>query len=79
MRHQARILVLVILLSPLLLPTQRGASAQAGGQRGALLWEDRFDLTPFEQAFSSAAGGNRLFVAGFVSTMPPSRDFVVRA
>ena len=39
----------------------------------------RVDLTPFEQAFSSAAGGNRLFVAGFVSTMPPSRDFVVRA
>jgi outer membrane protein assembly factor BamB len=46
---------------------------------GSLLWEDRVDESLFEQAFSSAAGKGRLFVAGFVSASNFRRDFVLRA
>ena len=59
---------------------QTDGAAQGGGtERGDVLWEDRFDASVFEQAFSSAAARGRLFVAGFVSTPDFSRDFVVRA
>ena len=46
--------------------------------RGTLLWEDRYDASPFEQAFSVATRRDRVFVAGYVENSP-GRDFVVRA
>ena len=45
---------------------------------GTLLWEDRYDASPFEQAFSVATRRDRVFVAGYVENSP-GRDFVVRA
>jgi hypothetical protein len=48
-----------------------------GSDPGALLWEDRYDASPFEQAFSVATLRDKVYLAGFVLN-PPGRDFLVR-
>jgi hypothetical protein len=45
---------------------------------GDLLWEDRLDTSPFEQAFSVAALNHQVFVAGFVGVFG-NRDLVICA
>ena len=50
---------------------------------GHLVWEDRLDLSPFEQAFSVASLNHAVFVAGYAVVFRDGvnlgRDFIVRA
>jgi outer membrane protein assembly factor BamB len=46
---------------------------------GDLLWEDRLDVSAFEQAFAVAGLKDQVFVSGFVSNANFLRDFVIRA
>ena len=69
---------LVVLLLPMMAGAQ-DPERNSTRSPGSLLWEDRVDQSLFEQAFSSAAGKGRLFVAGFVSASNFQRDFVLRA
>ena len=45
---------------------------------GALAWEDRFDASGFEQAFSVVTLKGRVFTAGFIG-QSTGRDFLIRA
>ena len=56
--------------------TTRGQNARTNA--GGLLWEDRYDASDFEQAFSVATLNDLTFVAGYVAK-GFGRDFVVRA
>jgi hypothetical protein len=61
-------------------------AARTGGERrrspgshaGTLLWEDRYDPSPFEQAFSVATLRDKVYVAGYVWNPPNRRDALVR-
>jgi len=69
---------LIVLLLPMMATAQE-SERSSSWPPGSLLWEDRVDQSLFEQAFSSAAGKGRLFVAGFVSASNFQRDFILRA
>jgi hypothetical protein len=56
-------------------PAAPGTTEDHSG--GRLLWEDRYDGSPYEQVFSSATLRGKVYSAGYVWT-PAGRDFLVR-
>ena len=56
------------------------SASRRGTGPGHLLWEDRLDVSEFDQAFSAATLKDRVFVGGWVSKPETfDRDFFLRA
>jgi hypothetical protein len=58
-------------------PPRLEPGAERGHGPGHLLWEDRHDVSSFEQAFAATTLRNQVFVAGFVR-IGAGRDFLLR-